>query len=143
MCAGPPWAEFGVRFVMSQVLLLDDNSAQLYLRELLFRRAKIECCLAANAGDALALLRSDLGEATIGAVITDHLMPGMSGLEFVRQLRVFNPQIPVIVVSGLPDAWEEYKGLRVAFRSKPCEPDDLIALVTAALQSSGGKISVM
>src|SRR6266849_5678179 len=98
-----PGQKLAADFVMSQVLLLDDNSAQLYLRELLFRRAEIECCVAANAGDALALLRSDLGEATIRAVITDHLMPGMSGLEFVRQLRAFNFSIPVIVVSGLPD----------------------------------------
>lgn len=128
---------------MAQVLLLDDNPAQLHLRELLFRRAEIECCIAANAGDALALLRSDLMEAMIGAVITDHLMPGMSGAEFVRQLRSFNPVIPVIVISGLPDAEEEYSGLHVTFRLKPCDPDDLIALVTAALNPPGGKVSVM
>lgn len=128
---------------MAQVLLLDDNSAQLFLRELLFRRAEIDCCVAANAGDALALLRSDLMESTIGAVITDHLMPGMSGAEFVRQLRAFNPAIPVIVVSGLPDAHEEYRDLRVTFRLKPCDPDDLIALVTTVLNPPGGRVSVM
>jgi DNA-binding NtrC family response regulator len=128
---------------MPQVLLLDDNSAQLQLRELLFRRAEIACCISANAGDALALLRNDLHEGTIGAVITDHLMPGMSGVEFVRQLRSFNPLIPVIVTSGLPDAHEEYKDLRVTFRLKPCDPDDLIALVTAALNPPGGQASIM
>jgi DNA-binding NtrC family response regulator len=128
---------------MAQVLLLDDNAAQLQLRELLFRRAQIACCVSASPGDALALLRSDLHEGAIGAVITDHLMPGMSGVEFVRQLRSFNPFIPVIVTSGLPDAHEEYTDLRVTFRLKPCDPDDLIALVNAALNPPGGQASIM
>ena len=66
-------------------------------------------------------------------VITDHLMPGMGGLEFVRQLRFFNQEIPVIVVSGLPDADVEYKDLNVAFRLKPFDPEDLIALVRSTL----------
>lgn len=119
---------------MAQVLLLDDNPAQLMVRELLFRRAKIACCVAAHPGDALELLRNDLNESTIGAVITDHLMPGMSGVEFVRRLRAINRNLPVIVLSGLPDAEEEYHGLEVAFRLKPCEPEDLLSLVIRALQ---------
>jgi hypothetical protein len=30
--------------------------------------------------------------------------------------------MPVIVLSGLPDAEEEYEGLNVAFRMKPLPP---------------------
>jgi DNA-binding response OmpR family regulator len=60
-------------------------------------------------------------------------MPDMDGAEFVRQLRTFNPDIPVIVISGLPDADTEYAGLNVIFRVKPCDPEDLIALVRSAL----------
>ena len=116
-----------------QVLLVDDNSAQLTVRELVLRSAKIECYVATSAQSALALLRSEPGQNTIGVVITDHLMPGMDGVEFVRQLRSFNPQIPVIVISGLPDADAEYDGLNITFRIKPCEPDDLIALVRQSL----------
>ena len=60
-------------------------------------------------------------------------MPGMDGVEFVKQLRSFNEDLPVIVISGLPDADQEYQGLNVFFRSKPCEPDDLIDLVRTTL----------
>ena len=119
---------------MKQVLLLDDNIAQLTVRELVLRRAEIESHVATNAGSALALLRSEPGREKIGAVITDHLMPDMDGLEFVRQLRSFNPDVPVIVISGLPDVEEEYAGLNVTFRVKPCDPEDLIALVRTALK---------
>src|ERR1051326_7584252 len=101
---------------MRQALLLDDNIAQLTVRELLLRKAEIESHVATKAQSALALLRSDAGKAKIGVVITGHLMPDMDGTEFVRQLRAFNKEVPVIVISGLPDADSEYAGLNVLFR---------------------------
>jgi DNA-binding response OmpR family regulator len=118
---------------MKQALLLDDNIAQLTVRERVLRKAEIESHVATRAQSALALLRSDLGRAKIGLVITDHLMPDMDGVEFVRQLRTFNDEVPVIVISGLPDADMEYAGLNVIFRVKPCDPEDLISLAKSAL----------
>ena len=151
---------------MRQVLLLDDNPAQLTFGEVIEARQAqpgedlisilvngaeplnreellMFCMLLLIAGNetttnlvsngALALLRSDAGREKIGAVITDHLMPGMDGVEFVKQLRSFNEDLPVIVISGLPDADQEYQGLNVFFRPKPCEPDDLIDLVRTTL----------
>ncbi|HEY6971432.1 MAG TPA: response regulator [Candidatus Angelobacter sp.] len=126
---------------MKQVLLLDDNVAQLTIREMVLRRAAIECHVATTAQSALALLRTSSGKSKIGAVITDHLMPGMDGVEFVRQLRSFNPEIPVIVISGLPDADHEYQGLDVIFRLKPLEPEDLIALVQSTLEGASKRRS--
>jgi len=122
---------------MKQVLLLDDNPAQLAMREMVLRRGSIETHVATTAKSALALLRSTTGHNRIGAVITDHLMPGMDGAAFVRELRSFHPDLPVIVISGLPDADAEYSGLNVTFRMKPCEPDELIALVRAKLEADG------
>jgi DNA-binding NtrC family response regulator len=119
---------------MKQALLLDDNIAQLTIRELVLRRAEIESHVATNGVSALALLRSEAGRNKIGVVITDHLMPDMGGVEFVRQLRTFNQEVPVIVISGLPDADAEYQGLGVIFRVKPCDPEDLISLVRTALK---------
>src|ERR1043166_6915749 len=114
---------------MKQALLLNDNVAPLAGRELVLRQAAVESHVATKAQSALALLRSDLGKAKIGVVITDHLMPDMDGVEFVRQLRTFNRAIPVVVISGLPDAETEYTGLNVIFRVQPCDPEDLISLV--------------
>ncbi len=33
-------------------------------------------------------------------VITDHFMPGTTGLEFAETIHYFNPEIPVILISG-------------------------------------------
>lgn len=119
---------------MKQALLLDDNPNQLTVRELVLRKAEIESHVATKAQSALAFLRSEPGRTKIGVVITDHMMPDMDGVEFVRQLRTFNPEVPVIVISGLADADTEYAGLNVIFRTKPCDPEDLISLVSSALK---------
>lgn len=127
---------------MKKVLLLDDDSAQLSVRQLLLERmGGIESQTVTAGRAALALLRSDAGRASIGAVVTDHVMPDMDGPEFVRQVRSFDPQIPVIVVSGLPDADAAYEGLNVAFLMKPCEPSDLIAMIRSALDGERPRAS--
>ncbi|HLY98600.1 MAG TPA: response regulator [Candidatus Angelobacter sp.] len=119
---------------MKQALLVDDNASQLLMREMVLRRGAIECHAASSPRGALALMRTEVGRLNIGVVITDHLMPAMTGAEFVRQLREFNQEVPVIVISGLPEADAEYDGLNVIFRMKPIEPEDLILLVRRVLE---------
>jgi len=118
---------------MKQVLLLDDNPAQLLVRELVLRKGGLETHVATNSQSALGFLRSGPGKEKIGVVITDHIMPDMDGAEFVRQLRSFNKHIPIIVISGMAEAEQEYADLSVIFRTKPCEPEDLINLVKTTL----------
>lgn len=121
---------------MKQILLLDDDASQLSVRQLLLQRlAAIESQTVTEGRRALDLLRSEVGRKTIGAVVTDHIMPDMDGPEFVRQLRSFDRDIPVIVVSGMPEADAAYEGLNVRFLMKPCEPEDLIATVKNALDA--------
>ncbi len=39
----------------------------------------------------------------IDLLITDHTMPNLTGLELIRQIHVYNPELPVILCSGLED----------------------------------------
>jgi CheY-like chemotaxis protein len=114
------------------VLLVDDSPAQLTTRKLVLTQAGLTVHIATTAESALALLRSPAGQE-VGAIVSDHIMPQVSGAEFVRELRKVVPQIPVIIVSGLAEAEEEYAGLNVTFREKPCPPPELIRLVKSAL----------
>ena len=93
------------------------------------RGAGFEVCIANTAESAHALLRSETASDSFGVIVTDHILPGASGAEFVRQLREIKPAVPVIVITGLPEAEAEYAGLGVIFRQKPCPPPELIALV--------------
>ncbi len=115
----------------SQVLLIDDNPVQLSVREAVLRNAGFQVSIATTAESALATLR--VLRDRIGVVVTDHLMPGCSGSELVRQIRAANDWLPVIVLSGLAEAESEYDGLEVVFRPKPFPPPELIELVRASL----------
>lgn len=119
---------------MSQVLLVDDNPLQLSIREAVLRTAGFQVSVATTAESALATLR--VLSNRVGVVITDHLMPGCSGSELVRQIRSFNQWLPVIVLSGLAEAEPEYADLGVVFRHKPIPPPDLIELVRASLDQA-------
>jgi CheY-like chemotaxis protein len=118
------------------VLLVDDNPVQVATRQLVLSQAGIPVQVATSASSALALLRTPALGTQIKTVVTDHIMPETSGAEFVRMLRKVNPEVPVIVVTGLAEAEEEYAGLNVTFRQKPCPPTELIALVKQALSTN-------
>jgi DNA-binding NtrC family response regulator len=122
---------------LTTVLLIDDNRVQLRAREAVLRNAGFETRIATTQEGALALLRSKVSKG-IGAIITDHIMPGRSGAEFVRALRAAQPGVPVIVITGLAEAESEYRGLTVIFRQKPCPPEELIALVRSAIAGTTG-----
>jgi DNA-binding response OmpR family regulator len=119
----------------NRVLLIDDDPLQLRVREAVLRDAGVQVDVATTAETALAFLRTEAGER-IGAIVTDHVMPGASGAVFVRALRQLKPKVPVIVISGMADAEEEYEGLNVFFRTKPCPPPELINLVRTSLQKT-------
>jgi len=116
---------------LSQVLLVDDNPSQLKVRETVLRNAGFQVCVATTAESALATLRAL--QERVGVVVTDHLMPGCSGLGLVQQIRASDNWVPVIVLSGLTEAESEYQGLEVIFRAKPFPPPELIELVQSSL----------
>jgi CheY-like chemotaxis protein len=111
-----------------RILLVDDNHIQSATRQAILEGAGREVCIAQQGQQALELL-TEPGTCPLGLVITDHLMPVMSGPEFVTELRRRGYTLPVIVLSGLPDAESAYQGLNVVFRLKPFDPESLIGLV--------------
>jgi CheY-like chemotaxis protein len=111
------------------VLLIDDNAVQAATRQTILKRAGYYVIAVLSPERALEQLRGNDYPAAIDLIITDHLMPGMNGAEFVTALRAFAPDVPVLVISGMAEAEDEYEGLDVHFRLKPLLPDNLLASV--------------
>ncbi len=125
------------------VLLVDDNAVQAATRQAILRRDGLFVFVALSPARALEQIAAAEFPAEVGLVVTDHIMPGMNGAEFVRHLRQTHPDVPVLVISGLEEAEPEYEGLNIVFRTKPLLPERLLALVhtlCADEPSSSGNI---
>ncbi len=118
------------------ILLVDDNAVQAATRQAILKRAGYYVFAVLNPKRALEQIRTSDFPAEIRLVITDHIMPGMTGAEFVRALREERKTLPVLVISGLEEAEEEYQGLKVQFRLKPLMPDHLLASVQQLLSAA-------
>jgi len=116
---------------LSEILLIDDNPLQLKVREAVLRNAGFQVVVATTVDSALAMLGTFADR--IAVVVTDHLMPERSGADLVRNIRATNVWLPIIVLSGLPEAETEYQALDVVFRAKPFPPTELIELVRSSL----------
>jgi len=69
-------------------------------------------------------------------VISDVKMPGMSGIEVLKAIRVLQPQVPIIMITGystVDTAVEALKNGAVDYISKPFTPEDLLAKISQAL----------
>ena len=111
------------------LLLIDDNAVQAATRQAILKRAGYFVIAALNPKRALDQFRHHEFQEEIGLVITDHFMPGMTGAEFVRDLRSTHPDLPILVISGMEEVESEYLGMNVCFRVKPLLPDDLLSSV--------------
>jgi DNA-binding response OmpR family regulator len=121
----------------STLLLIDDNAVQAVTRQTILKRAGYFVIAALNPERALEQFQTGEFPTEIQLVITDHIMPGMSGSAFVRELRKTHPKLPVLVISGMEEAEEEYQGMDVTFRVKPLLPDSLLASVNSLMTHNG------
>jgi CheY-like chemotaxis protein len=129
-----PWS--GKSRMTPTILLIDDNAVQAATRQTILKRAGYFVIAALNPARALEQVQSGESPAEIRLIITDHLMPGMSGADFVRALRKTHPTLPVMVISGLEEAEREYEGMNVTFRLKPVLPDNLLSSVHNLLEAA-------
>ena len=119
--------------MIADILLVDDNCIQATTRKAILARSGHSVAVACNGDQALHMLEQTGVSTPVGLIVTDHLMPGMNGPAFVEQLRSRFPDLPVLVLSGLAEAEDEYQDLDVIFRVKPFPPDELLALVRSLL----------
>src|SRR5258705_13833759 len=104
------------------ILLVDDNAVQAAVRQTILRRCGYFVITALNPARALEQLRHGDFLTEIRLVVTDHLMPGMSGSRFAGEIRKILPNIPILVIRGV-EAADEYGALEIQFSRKPCRPE--------------------
>ena len=83
------------------VLLVDDEELVRLSTAAMLADLGYEVIEATSAEQALQLIADG---AAPDLIVTDHLMPGMSGAELARRVRVDRPGLPMLIVSGYAEA---------------------------------------
>jgi len=126
------WHQTDVATQPTKVLLLDDSRAQRMLLRALLRRWGHEVVECATPEAALAAA----ADPEVGLVISDWVMPGLTGPEFCRRLRALKREgyVYVILLTSRSEDGALTEGLDAGaddFLTKPVRPPELRARLTA------------
>ena len=102
------------------VLVVDDEEAVLRFVDRVLRDAGYRTAIANSGPEALEVAKK-LGP--LGALVTDVMMPGMTGDELARTLRQTEPTLKVLYLTGYSDRLFKEKTMLwadEAFLDKPC-----------------------
>ncbi len=120
---------------MKRLLAVDDDARMRRVLQILARKIGLDCVAASGADEALASFRA----ARCDVVVTDLKMPGKSGIEFLRELREVDADVPVIVLTAhgtVPTAVEAMKLGALDYLLKPFDVDALELIIGRALDLS-------
>ncbi len=118
------------------ILCVDDEENQLAVRKLVLE-SKGYVVLTAPSGQAALSL---LAQHPVDLVLSDHLMPGLTGAELARQIKAQNPELPVILISAVNEIPADAANADL-FMSKLDGPiamcDNISAMLARAKDGSG------
>ncbi|MDP1633580.1 MAG: response regulator, partial [Gallionellaceae bacterium] len=117
-----------------QILLVDDEPNVLSALKRIFRQENYVITTAGNGQEALELLRKE----PFHLMISDYMMPGMTGAELLKQAKAVKPEMIRIMLTGHADTGAVMgainEGAVYKFILKPWNDDDLRVTVALALE---------
>ena len=121
------------------ILVVDDERTGREMTRVLLERQHYRVLTAVNGEDALVQYLGHRTEITL--VLTDLMMPVMSGVNLIRALRVIAPALKIIAMSGLTETVEAEKLAALGVSdvlTKPCIGSTLLEAVQHRLAGGGG-----
>jgi len=120
------------------ILVVEDEAPVRAVTRQLLQRNGYTVLEAADGPAALALVDGEAGDRHIDLLLTDVIMPGMSGRELADQLRARRPNLRVLFMSGYTDDAVVRHGMLepgLAYLEKPFRPPTLLRKVRGVLQN--------
>lgn len=117
---------------MGKILIVDDEPDTLVVTELFLKSRGFDVVTASNAVDALKRLARDRPDL----VVTDFMMPGVSGVELCREIRAreHGTHMPIIMSSAAVEPPDPEDELFDSFIAKPTYFDELLKEISRLLK---------
>ena len=120
---------------MKTILVIDDDKMILMILKQTLSKEGYRVSTAASGEEGIAMLAS----SNTDLVLTDYMMPGMSGIEVLNVIKQNQPLLPVIMLTGHGDVALTIKAIQlgaVDFIEKPIHSKELIEIIKRALEIS-------
>jgi CheY-like chemotaxis protein len=113
--------------LLRKLLLVDDEPDGAEFAAVLLRSNGLKVVVVHSASEALQVLQED---SEIDAILSDVMMPGMSGLQLADAVRAMYPTIKIVLMSGfvLPDMLKN-REREYLFVEKPYKIDALLKVL--------------
>jgi CheY-like chemotaxis protein len=111
-----------------RILCVDDEEIPRTLRKLILQKQGYLVTAVASGEEALEVL----DRMSIDLVLTDQMMPGMTGTELTKLVKAMQPAMPVILISGMNEIPAD-AGYADRFISKVGGPELLFRTVSEVL----------
>jgi two-component system C4-dicarboxylate transport response regulator DctD len=116
----------------TRVVFIDDDK---FIRKSTVQSLQMEGFEVESFGDASSAL-ANIDSANTGVIVSDIMMPGLSGLELLQRVKEIDPDIPIILITGQGDIATAVQAMRDGafdFLEKPFAPDNLIEVIRKSL----------
>ena len=108
-----------------KILLIDDEEEFI---STLAERLELRDYLCKTAGDGQTGIQMVVNEP-FDIAILDLMMPGLNGLDTLRQIKEINPDLPVILLTGHGSTKDGMEGMRIGAFDFLIKPLDIYALI--------------
>lgn len=121
-----------IRRTKKKILFVDDCTKTLFIYGDILKLNGYDVSLANNASEGINFFLRDQPDL----VISDIRMPGKTGLEFLNDIKIINPLIPVILISGIRNIESTISAITKGafdYCSKLWDTEELLQLTKKAL----------
>lgn len=121
-----------------KILIIDDEADVREVLRLHLESANYNVIEAVNGEEGVTMMKSGANLLQVGLILCDIRMPKVNGIEAIDYLKQNAPSIPIMVVTGYPDADLAVSLMKKGVKDylvKPVEKDKLLAKVAEVLAS--------